>query len=787
MKLLYKDQIKKLKNNKLFFFSLVFIISLVSMTYTVTKTSVTQLKRNYQEYVDSQNIEDFYFGMKNFDINFLNSNQQLDLCIDLDILLECSFVNFDDPIEVNEINTVISDLLYDNQDLYENMMDQVVSNFNQEFYFEIEKSYIVNVETNDHVFKFLSMNSKINIPYLVSGSLPINDNEIAIFETYALKNNLSLEDTITINDNIYTIKGYIYAPDFILPMLTFSSVTLDESRQTIVYTNENTVKSLNQDPFIKYSVTGDITQIFEDFGYEDILSSDLSYLGKNLQLISIIVPREVNYRIVSVLEETENAEIFADIFLSMFVGFISLVILIFLKKHVEDNKIDTETLHKLGYSKNELTKMLMVFPFILSLFVFFGYLLGITISNIYFDDYSARYLYPKADFEFSLVIFCFATIIPVVLINSSSYIFIRNSLKTHTKKPPRIKFKLFKYTPFKTIITSFIILLSISTMTIFSINANNMFTDFVDYTKVGNNYENMVLFNIMKNEPLDDISEPFTRVNTVITNINSDTINIKTSLYGIEPNSTYKNLIDDDSSKNLLLNDGIIISEYLSSLYKISINDIITYKIGDLEYSDIVVGISNELIESNMYTAIMKVNQSFNLDESYYNGTYTQNTNYQDDDIRSILNYNQSISQLKNLLKISSVIVNYILYLSAVLSVFVLFVIIYLYLIENEINIAILKSVGYNNKEIFKKYVLIILLIFIITYLIAIPISLIMIDLLLDVIMKQIGYKLVLNINIYKTLLNYFVLQSVFILCIAIINRYFNKVSISSIIGKNVT
>ncbi|PAT02005.1 hypothetical protein CI105_03860 [Candidatus Izimaplasma bacterium ZiA1] len=787
MKLLYKDQFKKIKYNKLFFFSLVFIISLVSMTYTITKTSVTQLKRNYQDYVETQNVEDFYFGMKNFDIKFLNSNQQLNLCIDLNILLECSFVNFEDPVEVNEINTVISELLYENQDLYEEMMDHVVNNFNQQFNYDIEKSYIVNIETSDRLFKFLSMNEVINIPYLVDGSLPVNENEIAIFEAYALNNNLSLDDTITINNTIYTIKGYIYAPDFILPMLTFSSVTLDQSKQTIVYTTKETVKNLNQDPFIKYSVKGNISEIFDNFGYEDILSSDLSYLGKNLQLISIIVPRELNYRIVSVLEETQNAEIFADIFLTMFILFISLVILIFLKKHVEDNKIDTTTLHKLGYSKKELCKMLMVFPLLISLFVFIGYLAGIIASNEFFDIYSARYFYPKSEFKFSFNIFFITTIIPIIFINFSSYVFIRQSLKTHIKKPPVLRIKLFKYTPLKTIITSFIILLIVSTMTIFSINANNMFTDFVNYTKIGNNYENMVIFNIMKNDPLNSESEPFTKVNTIIIEINDYKKDIRTSLYGINPTSRYKVLIDNDYSKNLLLNDGAIISEYLSSLYDINIGDKITYKIGDLQYVDYVVGISNELIESNIYTSITKVNQSFNLDSTYYNGTYTQVTNYQDDDIRSVLNYNQSISQLKNLLQISSVIINYILYLSAILSIFVLFIIIYLYLIENEINIAILKSVGYNNFEIFKKYVLVILVIFILTYIIAIPLSLFMIDLLIEIIMRQIGYKLVLNINIYKTLFNYFVLQSVFILCIAIINRYFNKVSISSIIKKNVT
>lgn len=104
------------------------------------------------------------------------------------------------------------------------------------------------------------------------------------------------------------------------------------------------------------------------------------------------------------------------------------------------------------------------------------------------------------------------------------------------------------------------------------------------------------------------------------------------------------------------------------------------------------------------------------------------------------------------------------------------------YLSENRKNISILKSVGYNTTEINKKYITAIVITFITAFVVAIPTTKILFDLLLENIINQLGYILILNVTFSNIVISFLLLALIFIFTVIWINKYYEKVSIIEIL-----
>lgn len=790
MKLLYIDQLRKIKSNLFYFISLSVLVLIVSLTFTTVKSSVRRLEENYNDYLATQNVEDFYFSMGKVDVNYLSGSDTIDLCFDLGISLECGLALSDsnDPLAINNLNIIINNRIQDNPELYETIIDGYVDIFIDKYGYDVEKKRVVNIHENDFYYKFVSSTERINIPYMTDGTLPLKDNEIAIFPEFAEANSIDIGDNYTIEGKTYLITGFFYSPEFILPIFSMSTIKFEEEYQTLVLANENTVMDLNGHLYTKYIVDGDLNLIFNDFGYDALISSDLSLLGKNMQMINIIMPKEVNFRIIALENEVDNANAFVDIFLSLFIFFIGILLIIFMKRYIDKNKKDISTLHALGYTNFEISRSLMIFPMIVSLFTIVGYLIGLITSITMFDIYSAKYLFPKADFTLYFDIFIYSVIIPIILLLIFNYLYIYLTVSEKKQENYKKHLKIFKFTPVKTITTTFILFLTISVMIIFGLSSNSMFTAFIDETKLGNNYSEMINLQYMTDETVSSDYQTYTKSVSVVTKVNNIDLNkiYNTVVYGVDPSNNLKLLIENDKLNNELLNNGVIISDYLHTASNISTGDQITFKIGEYETTQLVVGISNELIENNLFMNKEELNSFFGLDNTFYNGLYITDNLYDNPYITSRIDYQNSLDEFTSLLNISSLIMGFLVTLSIILSLYIFSLILITYINDNRINIAILKSIGFNNLEINKKYLLNIYLVLIVTFIISIPVTSILLDVLLKMLMESIGFKLILEIKLISLLIGFVVLNIIFFITILFTDKYYEKISVSEIISHNV-
>jgi len=108
------------------------------------------------------------------------------------------------------------------------------------------------------------------------------------------------------------------------------------------------------------------------------------------------------------------------------------------------------------------------------------------------------------------------------------------------------------------------------------------------------------------------------------------------------------------------------------------------------------------------------------------------------------------------------------------------------YLSENRKNISILKSIGYNTVEINKKYITAIVVTLLIAFIVAVPTTKLLFDLLLKNIINQLGYILILDVTFTNIVIAFLLLALIFIFTIRFINKYYEGVSIIEILKAEV-
>lgn len=785
MRLLLKDQIKKIKHNLLNFISLSILVMLISFTFTASKTSILRLEENYIPYLEEQQVQHFQFDMSSVDISYLTGTQTIVLCKELGPAIEYQcyyYLSVGTPGAIYLLNHEINKEIDNHPETFESIIDFYIEELEENNDFTINKKLFADIVIDGKTFKFTNITEEVNIPYIVEGSLPEKDYEIAVFPEFAKHNNLSINDTYTIGDTEYTITGFMYSPDFAFPVIFLNS--MDVRYETLVLTTEQTINAL--DTYIEriFVGRGNLEDIMDAKTYTEISETDTSAIGKTAQHVTSVKPSSRDYRIATLILEVENAKIFTDVFLGVFMIFVSLLIIIILKRYIDKNRKDLEVLTHLGYSKLELSTALMLFPFLISLLLFIGWGLGLLSSDTLFQAYSERYLFPKAGFQVYTNILIDSVLYPFIGINLISFIFIQFSLRRNLKKSPKIKFRLFKYTPTKTVISSSILLLSLSIMMIFGLNANSMFEDFAEVTKLGNNYYEMLRLDYFTNDEVDDSYQTFTREYGKFTSINGYELDnhYGVRVYGLDSDNDLKLLINNDIENNTLLEDGIIISEYTKEKSNLEIGDEVVLNVKDTEYTYTIVGITNELIENSIYMKKEDLNQAFYLDNTYYNGIYTTDDLYESDHVIQRINYQNGLEDVLLLLDSSSIIANFIITLSLISSVFIFALILMNYMDDNKTNIAILKSVGYNHKEINRKFILNIYIIFIIAFLIGIPATRKIFDYIIKLLINRLGYILLVNLSFGNIVISFIILSTIFIVTIYFTTRYMDKITISSIL-----
>ncbi len=696
---LFVDQWKKILKNKLYPLILGTVLLIVVSSFALVNLLVYRLESPYEPFLKQQRVEDFHITFGQIEYQFLTGSQRLTVCTQLQII-ECVGLDESDPVQVNHINRIIQERIYRVPEVYDQLYEPLMLPLVEAYDLEIERSVFVNIDDLGNTYRFISVNTAVNIPYVHQGRLPEGVDEVAIYEAFAKRNNLAINDTLVVLDKAYTINGFFYTPDHILPSLTSHTLNYQAETQTVVLAVEEAVFALERPFVVKYQGIGDFALLSEDFSIQGIQNAELRFLGRNMQMVRSVLPREMNFKINAVVLETELARLFASAFMIVFVGVTVVVVLMYLKRFIEDQKRDLTILRHLGYSDHALSVPLMSLPLLLSGVILLGFILGTLLSIGLFPIYAGRYQMPYAPFSMPTTLFGIGLVMPMLVLLGSSFVFIRYWLSTMHRGKHVTKWTL-RLRSVRRGSVSLLMFTLVSFLLLFAMFAQSLIGRYKAETMLGNHYEHIVILSRFSNQ-LRSESEGFTSVNGKVVQIDERFLEgFSVQLYGIDTEGDLKRMIDDDVSSNALLNDGVIVSKNLAESENLIVGQVITLRIGSVTVQETIVGVHNDLIERAVYFERGALNALLGYDESYFNGYYSTREEIEDSEALLVLNYQTIAGELETMLRLSNQLTLGLMSLALVVALSLFYFMTMNRLREERFSFMTLKALGYLDKEMY--------------------------------------------------------------------------------------
>ena len=179
--------------------------------YTAMNLSLDRIEDRYHNYLKEQNVEDFAFTpkvdySKDYsveDIERIKQNELKDISdqeMEIVNLYELSLMSDMVPNK-DQIYTAI-DYIFNNNSVNDKLLEEKIKDTQEKYEFEYTKSYSKTMTDDKMLYKALIYDESENIdkPYIVSGRMPTNDDEITLLPEFANIHNIEIGSKYDIGD-----------------------------------------------------------------------------------------------------------------------------------------------------------------------------------------------------------------------------------------------------------------------------------------------------------------------------------------------------------------------------------------------------------------------------------------------------------------------------------------------------------------------------------------------------------------------------------------------------------
>lgn len=594
----------------------------------------------------------------------------------------------------------------------------------------------------DSTLRIFKIRSEVNKISILSGELPENDDEIAIDRMYADNNNIKSGDKISIAGKEFNVTGLIALSDYSALFSSNSDMMFDAIKFGVAVVN-NDVVNIFGDSHLHYSYSWIYDTPPENQADAEVKSNDILralYMNDDIDenIIKEFTPEYSNQAIHFTGDDMGGDR-------AMFIAFLYIVVVIisFVCAVTTNNMISKEstiigTLRASGYSKAEILKHYITVPLAVNTAAaIIGNILGYSIfTNFFISVYYGSYSLPAAEIVWNAEAFIITTIIPffiMLIINIliiskklelSPLKFLKHDLKTKQKE------KAVKIPSNINFLSRFRLRIILQNMPDYAILfIGILFADFIClfglmFAPLLDNYQDMICNSmiadyqyILKEEVETDNKDAEKYcANSLETVTNGKNESI--SIYGISKNSKY---IDLD-----LKNDNdVYVSSAFAEKYNVKVNEILTLKnpYGNARYGFTVTGIYEYPSSLAVFMSTDKFNDTFNLDEDYFNG-YFSNEVLSDIDEKSV----SSIITQDDLTKVSRQLNNSMgnmmglfLAFGMGISMLLIYLLSKIIIEKNAQSISMTKILGYSDAEIGRLYIMATALVTVVSMLVSLP------------------------------------------------------------------
>lgn len=584
----------------------------------------------------------------------------------------------------------------------------------ENYYYEqtVEKE---NKESTLRIFKNRTEVDKICV---MEGSLPKNDNEIAIDRMYAVNNEMKTGDTIQAGGQMYKISGLVALSDYSTMFQNNNDTMFDSLLFGVAIVTDNQFDSFEK-AYMHASYTWKYDKAPSDKKEEKKMADDLAEVVASYGQIENFIPRYVNQAINFTGDDMGGDKVMMETLL-----YIAIVIMAFVFAVTINNTITKEagtigTLRASGYTRGELLVHYVSLPVLVTLIAaLVGNLLGYTFfkdvgAAMYYGSYSLT----KYETLWNMDAFVKTTVIPVILmlvinicmiyskLRISPLKFLRRDLgKSKRKKAIKLPhFKFFTRFRIRVILQNipsylvlFVGILFSEVLLLFGMMLPPLLKHYQKET-----IDNMIAdYQYVLKMPVETENENADKYLMTSLIYKADARDEEILIFGISEDSRYTKICPSDGE--LLISDGI------KDKYKLDTGDTFTL---DEEYSSnqyqiTIFGVCEYPASLAVFMNEKTYREMFDVEDDYFTG-YFSNEELSDLDDTLIA----SVITEEDMTKVSRQLdrsMGNMFYLFEVFAVILFMLMVYLLtklIIEkNTVSISMVKILGYENQEINKLY-----------------------------------------------------------------------------------
>jgi len=588
----------------------------------------------------------------------------------------------------------------------------------------VDQAYADLSTDNNSEIRVFKNREEINKPVVLEGSLPYENNQIALDTLYAEAQEIKIGDKVKVDGTDLTVCGIICLPDYVVSLKNTSDMLADRDTFGVAVVSDNFYDSL------------DVTTLTYNYSYS--YKNDLDHDEINKKTRDIIETLGVDYYMTDHCIIADNTRVNGvvskmemNISTARSFMLVSMLITAFLFALISVHTFDEEcsfvgVLIATGYKKGAILRHYLTIPVLVTLFSSaIGLVLAMTagykIPTTTMYNYDAL---PELSYVINPLICVLMIIVPIAMVllintivftrklNLTPLKLIRRDIKKEAKDKDAHEMKAFGFMNrfrIRTVLRSKGQYLSLiigvflsGWLIMFGLGMRSSFDIYIKELPDSAiaDYE-YVLKAPLADTTLPEDSECDT-ISTYEIEYSDRMLNV--NVLGICPDSTY--LKDMDTSK--LKDDEVIISNVMAEKLGINVGDKIeiTNKLTLHEWEPTVVEIVDFKLGIYVFTSQDTLNDILEKDADYYNVIFSDDEiDTIDDNYVSVLVTRDKVADSAKQMK--TLMASLIVMLTAVgiiCYVIVMFMLTKMVIEKNALNISLLKVFGYKNKEVNKLY-----------------------------------------------------------------------------------
>ena len=577
-------------------------------------------------------------------------------------------------------------------------------------------------ESEVRVFK---MRHSIDIPFVLEGSLPDSDNEIALDRLYAEAHNLKLGDRITVESKNMEVSGIIGLPEYIVSFKELGDLLADREVFGVSIVSDGFFSTLNEEKMIHqyaYKFKNELSKEETDRENRDIIKklgdkgilTDFCAIGDNNRVNNLLSKLDLNIN------------------MSTYFLVLSMIIVAFLFALVSVHTFEDEcsfvgVLIATGYKKKTILRHYLTIPVLVTLIsTGIGLLLALTfVYKVPTQSVYDYYVVPKMLYTIDPARMAFIIGFPIFAVILINLIVFGRKLnltplrliRKDTKKEKRVKtanemkslgflsrFRIRTVLRSKGQYISLVIGVFLAgLLCMFGLGMRSSFDKYIDTLPDSAVAE----YQYVLKAPLPDAS-------VLPSDVEKDTIStyeteyngrmLPVNVLGIGSDSKYLK----DFNVSELGKDEIIISDIMAAKLGIHKGDTVEIdnKLTLHKWNAKVVEIVDFELGVYVFTSKEILNSHLEKDENYYNTIFSDGEISGIDErfISTVVTKEKVADSAKQMKTLMASLIVMLTAVGIICYVIVMFMLTKMVIDKNALNISLLKVFGYRNKEVNKLY-----------------------------------------------------------------------------------